>query len=168
MWVGLSNRTMSSSRAPQVNGTYLPMPFLEGGVLWYGPGTAPDAITAFTAGTVLPEVSLSTQITPTFRAVPMWVTPLLYAPGSATDVLVTGAQVIGSYADLLGITGSINGTYRTGTTHSGPVTVLHAPGPASDQLMFSLPEAAAASEGPTDWGHLRQRGADAATTLTAG
>jgi hypothetical protein len=98
----------------------------------------------------------------------MWVTPLLYAPGSATDVLVTGAQVIGSSADLLGITGSINGTYRTGTTHSGPVTVLHAPGPASDQLMFSLPEAAAASEGPTDWGHLRQRAADAATTLTAG
>lgn len=165
MWVANPNRTVTSVRAPQVNGTYLPMPFLGNGVLWYGPGTAPDAITVLEAGAATAAMSLSTVITPTFRAVPFWLDPLLYAPGSAPDYLVVDAAISGSQADLAVIPGAINGTYRTGTTPSGPVAVLHAPGSAVDQLLFSLPEAAAASDGPTNWSGARQRAQSAFDAL---
>lgn len=168
MWVGNTDRTMSSVRAPQVNGDYQPMPFMAQGVLWYGPGFAPDAITAVTAGRATPDLSYGTRVDQNFTAVPLWVTPLLYLPGPRIDYLVLDAAISGSGAELLMSRGSISGTYRIGTTAGGPVAVLHAPGPATDQLMFAMPEAAAASEGPTDWSHVRQRPADAATVLSAG
>ena len=168
MWVGNTNRTVTSVRAPQVNGTYQPMPFLDNGVLWYGPGSAPDAITAFTAGSATPQLSVSTIIGGNFRAVPFWAFPLLYAPGATQDFLIVDADVVGSFAELLVIPGSINGTYRTGTTPSGPIAVLHAPGSAVDQLMYDLPDAAAAADGPTDWTHLHQDRQSALEVLAAG
>lgn len=166
MWVGGAGRTMTGARAPQVNGDYLPMPFLEGGVLWYGSGAAPDAITAVTAGSTRPDLNLQTRIDELFTPVPFWASPLLYAPGRRTDHLVVDAAISGSQADLLTVRGTINGVYRIGTTAGGPVAVLHAPGSATDQLMYALPEAAAVSEGPTDWSHLRRRSTSAADALT--
>lgn len=168
LWVTNPDRTVTSLRAPQVNGNYLPMPFMPNGVLWYGPGLAPDVITAFEAGNTVAPLNLSTTIDATFRAVPFWLDPMLYAPGPTPDYLVVDAEVSGEWANLLVVPGSINGTYRTGTTPSGPVAVLHAPGAATDQLLFSLPQASAASEGPTNWSGTRQRGASAFDELGIG
>lgn len=165
LWVTNTNRTVTSVRAPQVNGDYLPMPFMGNGVLWYGPGRAPDAITVFEAGNTVAPLSLATAIDPVFRAVPFWLDPLLYAPGPAPDYLVVDAPFSNGWADLLVIPGTISGTYRTGTTPSGPVAVLHAPGAAVDQLLFALPEAAAAAEGPTNWSGVRQRSESAFDSL---
>lgn len=168
LWVANSNRTVTSVRAPQVNGTYQPMPFRRNGVLWYGPGSAPDVITVFEVGNVVAPGNYPTAIDPTFRAVPFWLDPLLYAPGAAPDYLVADLELTDGWAELLVIPGSINGTYRTGTTPSGPIAVLHAPGSAVDQLMYDLPDAAAAADGPTDWTHLHQDRQSALEVLAAG
>jgi len=148
MWTGNTNRTMSSTSAPQVNGVYSPAPFFAGGVLWYGPGGAPDVVTAVTAGRTVADVSIPTRIFTNFQAIPMFVTPLLYAPGPVGDFVASDLEDNGDgTATLLGAFGSINGSYRVGTTSSAQIAVLHAPGPASDQLLFSLPDIAAAGEG---------------------
>ncbi len=68
----------------------------------------------FEVGNVVAPGNYPTAIDPTFRAVPFWLDPLLYAPGAAPDYLVADLELTDGWAELLVIPGSINGT-STGT-----------------------------------------------------
>ena len=146
MWIGNTNRTFTSVAAPAVNGDYVPVPFMSGGVLWYGPGNAPDVITAVEAGVRSPVVSLPTYLPQVAQPVSMFVTPLMYRPGPLDEAILVDVAVSGSTAVLFGFTGNINGTYRIRGSAAAPIAVLHAPGPAADQLMFTPSSSAGASE----------------------
>ena len=138
MWIAVGDRSFTPVAAPQVSGTYQPVRFGPGGILWYAPGVAADYVTAGVAARTSPLLSISTTVNGTYQPVPMFVTPLLYAPGATTDQLVTGISDSPSQpVPLTTVAGQINGSYRVGATPSAPVVVLHAPGPATDQLLMA-------------------------------
>ncbi len=163
IWTGVQGRrSFRSTVAPQVTGNYRPMPFsagdIGGGVLWYGQGSSPDAITGARAGSATPLGSLTTFIPDDFQATAFGGLPLLYAPGPATDYLVIEADIIDRTAELIVLPGSIDGEFRVGSTLTGPVAVLHGPGADPDQLLFPLLELTAAGDGDgaIDWSGLRR------------
>ena len=157
IWTGVpGRRSFRSAVAPQVTGNYRPMPFIAasdgGGVLWYNQGAGADVITGARAGSTAALFSWITFIPGGFQAAALSNLPLLYAPGLETDYFVVGADVVGNAADLVVAPGSIDDTsLRIGSTPSGPIAVLHGPGPAPDQLLFAPSEP---SESASSWSGL--------------
>ena len=139
--------------APQVSGTYSPMVNADNrGIVWYGAGAVADSIwQAVLAGTTT-AASAPTSVGGSYTARSVAGYPLLWAPGSDDDLLVTGTpfrvdhvDLISAPADLDPASVIVNSTRRTG------FTVLHAPGSGTDWFLFpgQRPSASSISVSPT-------------------
>ena len=139
IWLGNGSRTFTSTTAPQVSGTYAPVPLGSTSVLWYAPGTAQDYVTTVEAGSTTPTSSVRTTINGQYRPFGVGRTPVLHAPGPGTDYVVTGlgAALPDGSVPLTTTPGAINGAFVAGNGARVELAVLHAPGPARDYLIGS-------------------------------
>jgi hypothetical protein len=108
-------------------------------VLWYAPGTAQDYVTTVEAGSTTPTSSVRTTINGQYRPFGVGRTPVLHAPGPGTDYVVTGlgAALPDGSVPLTTTPGAINGAFVAGNGARVELAVLHAPGPARDDLIGS-------------------------------
>lgn len=129
---------ITQSGAPQVSGTYRPVPARATmgtgvGILWYGRGTSPDHFWDQISPTnAQPGRNFPVTINGYYEPHPLGADVLLYGRGSAPDYLIT--EISGLTGAIRTLPGSVSGTYRVATPIQDDMIVWHAPGPARDYV----------------------------------
>lgn len=140
IWRFSSDRELSVHAAPQVSySDYRVTAVFDGSewgnthaLLFHRPGPGADhAWRGVRAGQPAPEASVALSINGTYEVHPWGSSVLLYAPGPATDRVITTVHEDGTMdvADL-----TINGNYRVAGSSYSDLMFFHGPGTAPDSI----------------------------------
>lgn len=146
IWTGTTTRgTFTSHAAPQVQGSGYRTATVLSGILFHRPGPGGDSLWfGIEAGASAPALNLPVTVNGAYEGHPGAGGILLYGPGAAPDQFVYDFDESG----LITAGGSINGTYRVGSSPYFSVFVFHGPGTAPDSIWVGGATAATSSFEP--------------------